>query len=63
VTNDYNLTISRYVSTATPEKPVDLKAVNAELISLENSIMVNTKKHNEYNKELGFAPSPIETKK
>ena len=52
--NDYNLNISRYVSTAKPEEKIDLEKVNAELLETEKKIKVNTEKHNEYLKELGL---------
>ncbi|MCG3112702.1 MAG: type I restriction-modification system subunit M [Candidatus Manganitrophus sp. SB1] len=56
--NDYNLNISRYVSTATPEEQIDLQVVNTELTDLQNRIVENTKKHNEFLKELGLPPLP-----
>src|SRR3546814_12199010 len=37
IDNDYNLNISRYVSTAEAEREVDLKAVHAELETIERS--------------------------
>lgn len=57
--NDFNLNISRYVSTAKEEEPVDLKKVNAELVKLEKSIVKNTNKHNEFLKELGLSLLPL----
>jgi type I restriction-modification system DNA methylase subunit len=36
--NDFNLNISRYISTAVAEEEIDLGAVNAELVSLEQKI-------------------------
>ncbi len=56
--NDYNLNISRYISTATTEEEVDLQAVNAELVDLENRIIEATNKHNEFLRELGLSPLP-----
>lgn len=56
--NDYNLNISRYVSTAKPEPRIDLQAVHAELVDLEKKINVSTKKHNGFLKELGLKPLP-----
>ncbi len=56
--NDFNLNISRYVSTAKPEEKIDIKAVNKELKSLEKSIASATKKHNKFLKELGLPPLP-----
>jgi type I restriction enzyme M protein len=57
-TNDYNLNISRYISTAISEEEIDLGVVNQELITLENKIVTATKKHNEFLKELGLPPLP-----
>jgi type I restriction enzyme M protein len=56
--NDYNLNISRYVSTAKPEEPVDLQAVNAEMLALEKNIKENTKRHNAFLDELGLSRLP-----
>ena len=52
--NDYNLNISRYVSTAMPEEIIDLDEVNNELIEIEKKIISSTVKHNEYLNELGL---------
>jgi len=52
--NDFNLNISRYVSTAKPEKQIDLLAVNSELVGLEKNIISATAKHNEFLEELGL---------
>ena len=57
--NDFNLNISRYVSTAKPEEPVDLKQVNEELVNLAKNIHEATKKHNQFLKELGLAELPM----
>jgi len=54
--NDYNLNISRYVSTATAEEPIDLKAVNAELKEIEKRATNAAKAHNAFLKELGLPP-------
>ena len=54
--NDYNLNISRYISTAIEEAKVDLKEVNAKLIEINESIQTSTDKHNEFLKELGLPP-------
>jgi len=59
IANDYNLNISRYISTAIPEEEVDLQVVNADLVELEKKIVVATHKHNEYLKELGLSPLPL----
>ncbi|WP_010516907.1 type I restriction-modification system subunit M [Croceivirga radicis] len=52
--NDYNLNISRYVSTAEDEIPVDLEEVNKSLTSINEQIEKKTKEHNEFLKELGL---------
>lgn len=50
----FNLNISRYVSTAAPEKKVDLVKVNAELAEIEKRITNSTTEHNEFLKEPGL---------
>ena len=52
--NDFNLNISRYVSTAKPEEQIDLLTVNSELVNLEKNIVSATAKHNGFLKELGL---------
>ena len=52
--NDFNLNISRYVSTAEAEKDIDLAAVHAELTSLEQKRKTALDKHNAFLKELGL---------
>lgn len=56
--NSYNLNISRYISTALPEKEIDLMAVNNELIALDEKIKIATEKHNNFLKELGLPLIP-----
>ncbi|MBS0586430.1 MAG: type I restriction-modification system subunit M [Proteobacteria bacterium] len=56
--NDYNLNISRYISTAKPEDAIVLAAVHAQLTALEKQIKNATGKHNEFLKELGLPPLP-----
>ena len=56
--NDFNLNISRYVSTAKPEPIIDLKTVNSKLISLEQDVLKATKTHNTFLEELGVSPLP-----
>jgi type I restriction enzyme M protein len=57
--NDYNLNISRYVSTAMPEEEIDLQKVNTALVSLENAIVEATHKHNGFLEALGLPPLPL----
>ncbi|GIV29501.1 MAG: type I restriction-modification system subunit M [Bacteroidia bacterium] len=54
--NDFNLNISRYVSTAVEEEPIDLKEVNKKLIELDKEIAKVRKTHNQFLKELGLPP-------
>lgn len=56
--NEFNLNISRYVSTAKPEPIVDLKAVHTTLNDIENDVVTKTNKHNEFLKELGLSLLP-----
>jgi type I restriction enzyme M protein len=56
--NDYNLNISRYVSTAEAEAEIDLAATHAELVRVESEIREATTRHNEFLKELGLPPLP-----
>jgi type I restriction enzyme M protein len=52
--NGYNLNISRYVSTAEDEVPVDLNEVNKSLNSINDRIETKTREHNKFLKELGL---------
>ena len=52
--NDFNLNISRYISTAVGEDEIDLVANHAELTRIEKEIQTATAKHNEFLKELGL---------
>ena len=56
--NDYNLNISRYVSTAVPEEEIDLSSVHAELVKVDAQIKTATEKHNAFLKELGLPLLP-----
>jgi type I restriction enzyme M protein len=58
--NDYNLNVSRYVSTAEAEVEIDLVAVHKELVGIEEEIVRATAKHNGFLKELGLAELPLE---
>lgn len=61
--NDFNLNISRYVSTVKPEKHVDLQAVNDELNQVEERIGDAIQRHNDFLAELGLPPLPFTMKK
>lgn len=54
--NDFNLNISRYVSTAKPEKKIDLHKVNEDLVNIEKDLKNALKDHNKYLRELGLPP-------
>ena len=56
--NDFNLNISRYVSTIKPEPEVDLTQVHKELTELAGKISEATQKHNKFLKELGLPELP-----
>lgn len=56
--HDFNLNISRYISTAVGEEEIDLEATHAGLVEIENSIQAATNKHNAFLKELGLPPLP-----
>lgn len=52
--NDFNLNISRYISTAISEVEVDLQEINKELVTLEQNIQDARDKHNAFLNELGL---------
>ena len=56
--NDFNLNISRYISTATAEEQIDLEAVNSDLLALELSIAIAREQHNAFLQELGLPLLP-----
>ncbi|MDP1615170.1 MAG: N-6 DNA methylase, partial [Methylococcales bacterium] len=56
--HNYNLNISRYISTAIAEEEIDLHAVHAELEDNELKIAVALDKHNTFLKELGLPLLP-----
>lgn len=56
--NDFNLNISRYVSTAKAEPKVDLQAEHQKLVDIEKDINAALDKHNSFLKELGLPPLP-----
>jgi hypothetical protein len=57
--NDCKLNISRYASIALAEEAVDLAAVRAELVDIEDTIVSATNKHNEFLAELRLPLLPI----
>ena len=56
--NDFNLNISRYISTAVGEAEIDLDATHSELVEIEKTIAAAKHRHNEFLKELGLKPLP-----
>ncbi len=56
--NDFNLNISRYISTSIADAEIDLEATHAELLKAENAIQEAKKKHNAFLKELGLPLLP-----
>ncbi len=54
--NDFNLNISRYVSTAFDEESIDLEEVNQKLVELDEAINKARETHNQFLKELGLPP-------
>jgi type I restriction enzyme M protein len=57
--NDFNLNISRYISTSQAEAEIDLEATHEELVEIEQKIKEATTKHNLFLKELGLPPLPL----
>lgn len=53
---DFNLNITRYVSTAQEEEPIDLQKVNDELKDIAKRSKEALARHNEFLKELGLPP-------
>ena len=56
--NDFNLNISRYVSTAQTEEEIDLAHVNQELKALDQKLKDAMQKHNAFLEELGLPLLP-----
>ena len=56
--NDFNLNISRYVSTAEEEVTIDLSVTNKELFEIEKQRQESAARHNVFLKELGLSPLP-----
>ena len=56
--NDFNLNISRYISTAVGEAEIDLGETHQELVKIEKAIAAAKEKHNAFLRELGLQPLP-----
>ena len=57
--NDFNLNISRYISTAVGEEEIDLEATHSDLVKIEESLAAAKDLHNTFLKELGLPLLPI----
>ena len=57
--NDFNLNISRYISTAVGADAINLLETNAELMRIEDAINAATRKHNAFLQELNLPLLPI----
>jgi type I restriction enzyme M protein len=58
IKNDFNLNISRYISTAVAEEEVNLLSLNAELVALDQQIREARDLHNAFLKELNLPLLP-----
>jgi type I restriction enzyme M protein len=56
--HNFNLSISRYISTAVASEEIDLQAVHSELCSLEQAIADARDRHNSFLEELGLPLLP-----
>ena len=56
--NDFNLNISRYISTAVADAEIDLSATHQQLVSIEADIKAAKDKHNAFLNELGLPLLP-----
>jgi type I restriction enzyme M protein len=56
--NDFNLNISRYISTAVGEEEIDLVVTNQSLVEIESAVQNAAAQHNEFLKELGLPLLP-----
>jgi type I restriction enzyme M protein len=56
--NDFNLNISRYISTAVGEEEIDLAATYQALIAIEHEVQAARHTHNAFLKELGLNELP-----
>lgn len=56
--NDFNLNISRYVSTAAEKDGVELDVIHEELLSIDKTVKAATTKHNEFLNDLGLPLLP-----
>ena len=57
--HDFNLNISRYVSTTETEQELDLGLVHRQLAELQNRAQSAARRHNGFLEELGLPPLPL----
>ena len=57
--HDFNLNISRYVSTAEAEPELDLELVHRQLADLQERAQSAARRHNSFLDELGLPPLPL----
>ncbi len=57
--NDFNLNISRYISTAVGEEEIKLSETHEKLVAIEEDIRKAAATHNRFLKELGLVPLPL----
>ena len=60
--NEFNLNITRYVSTAEPEAEIDLQETHEELVKVETQILDAMAQHNSFLKELDLPLLPSSIK-
>jgi len=56
--NEFNLNISRYISTTVGEEEIDLMATHQALIDIERDLQQALRTHNAFLKELGLPLLP-----
>jgi type I restriction enzyme M protein len=56
--NDFNLNISRYISTAVSEVEIDLVETHSALVAIDGAVKAATERHNAFLKELGLPLLP-----
>ena len=55
---NYNLNISRYISTAVQEEEISLRDTQAQLVDIQKQVREATLRHNEFLKQLGLSVLP-----
>lgn len=61
--NDFNLNISRYISTAAGEEEIDLGKTHQSLVDIEKDMAKALKTHNGFLRELGLPLLPMHESK